>query len=121
MSTTAPQQAININLADISNRYNTTVQRLFDIAASAVGGVRTQTEKDYIEFARSAGYLPDGRSHAKHEDMRSTAEQWIVRNILTESLNMLTPLLEDVRSVASLAEFKSKDEQGTDRPSQILG
>lgn len=121
MSTQAPQQAININLADISTRYNTTVQRLFDIAASAVGAIRSQSEKDYVEFARSAGYLPDGRSHAKHEDIRQIAEQWVVRNILTESLNMLTPLLEDVRSVAALAHWKADGEQGPDKPRQILG
>ena len=120
MSTPAPQQAININLSEISARYNTNVQRLFDIAAATVGGVRVQSEKDYGDFVKSAGYFPNGSSHAKHEDIRPVAEQWVVRNVLTEALNMLTPLLEDVRSVAALAEWKAKSEANGDEPQKIL-
>ena len=121
MSNPAQPQAININLTEISARYNAGVQRLFDIASASVGGVRVQSEKDYVEFGKTAGFYPDGKTHAKHEEIRPIAESWVVRNLLTEALNMLTPLLEDVRSVATLAEWKAKDEANNDAPRRILG
>ncbi len=120
MSTPAQPQAININLTEISARYNAGVQRLFDIATCTVGALRVQTEKDYQEFGKTAGYYPDGRTHAKHDQARPMGEQWLVRNLLLEALNMLTPLLEDVRSVAALADWKAKDESNQKAPQQIL-
>jgi hypothetical protein len=120
MSTPAQPQAININLTEISARYNAGVQRLFDIAAATVGGVRVQSEKDYSDFGKTAGFYPDGKTHTKHEEIRPVAEAWVVRNLLTEALNMLTPLLEDVRSVAALAEWKSTNENNNNLPKQIL-
>lgn len=120
MSTPAQPQAININLTEISARYNAGVQRLFDIATCTVGALRVQTEKDYQEFGKTAGFYPDGRTHAKHDQIRPTAENWLIRNILVEALNMLTPLLEDVRSVAALAEWKAKDEANASAPQTIL-
>ncbi len=121
MSTPAQPQAININLTEISARYNSGVQRLFDIASCTVGALRVQTEKDYQDFGKTAGFYPDGRSHSTHDQIRPLAEQWLVRNLLSEALNMLTPLLEDVRSVAALAEWKAKDESNTEAPRNILG
>lgn len=121
MSTPAQPQAININLSEISTRYNTGIQRLFDIATSAVGGTRMQSEKDYVEFGKTAGFYPNGSTHAKHDAIRPIAEQWLVRSIVTEGLNMLTPLLEDIRSVAALAKWKATNEANGDGPRVILG
>jgi hypothetical protein len=119
MSTPAPQ-AININLTEISARYNSGIQRLFDIASATVGGLRVQSNSDYDAFTKAAGFFPDGRSHQTHEQVRPVAEQWLVRSLLTEALNMITPLLEDVRSVAALAVWKSTDEANADGPRVIL-
>ncbi len=121
MSTPAQPQAININLAEISTRYNTAVQRLFDIASCTVGSTRLQSEKEYQDFGRTAGFYPNGATHAKHEDIRPVAEQWLVRTLATEGLNMLTPLLEDIRSVAALAKWKAGGEANADGPRGILG
>lgn len=121
MSTPAQPQAININLSEISTRYNTAIQRLFDIATCTVGGTRGLAEKDYQDFGKTAGFYPNGSTHAKHEQIRPVAEQWLVRSLATEGLNMLTPLLEDIRSVAALAKWKEKDEANGDGPRTILG
>ena len=121
MSTPAQPQAININLSEISTRYNTAIQRLFDIATSTVAGVRGLEEKGYVEFGKTAGFYPNGSTHAKYEQARPVAEQWLVRSIVTEGLNMLTPLLEDIRSVAALAKWKATDEANGDGPRVILG
>ena len=106
MSEQTPQN-ISINLRDMANRYMGGLQRIFDLAASTVGSLRCQTEKDYDEFARLTRFMPAPTQHAGYDVIRPAAESWLLRNLLSESLSSLVPLLEDVRSVAALAEWKA--------------
>ena len=103
---TAANQNVQINLRDMANRYMGAVQRTFDLAASTIGSLRCQTEKDYDEFVSLGRFMPAPQQHASFDTIRPTAEQWILRHLLSEALGVLVPFLEDCRSVAALAEWK---------------
>jgi len=105
-TTTTPPQNVQINLRDIANRYMAAVQRTFDLAASTMGSLRCQTEKDYDEFVSLGRFMPSPQQHASFDTIRPAAEQWLLRHILSEALGLLVPFLEDCRSVAALAEWK---------------
>jgi hypothetical protein len=106
MSEPAPQN-ISINLHDLANRYLGGLQRTFDLAAATVGSLRCQTERDYDEFSRLTRFMPSPATHAGFDGIRPQAEAWLLRNLLSDALGSLVPFLEDVRSVAALAEWKA--------------
>lgn len=106
MSEQNPQN-ISINLREMANRYMGGLQRTFDLAAAVIGSLRCQTERDYDEFARLTRFMPSPGQHAGFDVIRPAAEAWLLRNLLSDSLGMLVPFLEDVRSVAALAEWKA--------------
>jgi hypothetical protein len=99
-------QNVQINLRDMAGRYMGAVQRIFDLAASTIGSLRCQTEKDYDEFASLGRFMPSPQQHANFDTIRPVSEQWLLRNLLSEALGTLVPFLEDCRSVAALAEWK---------------
>ena len=113
-------QNVQTNLRDMANRYMGAVQRVFDLAASTIGSLRCQTEKDYDEFISLGRFMPAPQQHASFDAIRPISEQWVLRHLLSEALGTLVPFLEDCRSVGALAEWKvtGSDQQKIQR---ILG
>jgi hypothetical protein len=118
---TQPSQTVQINLADLARRYTGTLQRTFDIAAASLGALRTQTEKDYEDVARSLRFMPATEVHADFNTIRPFAENFLTRQLLNEALSTLLPFLEDVRSVAALAKWKSEGAWDQGKVQRILG
>jgi hypothetical protein len=79
-------QNVQINLRDMAGRYMGAVQRVFDLAASTIGSLRCQTEKDYDEFASLGRFMPSPQQHANFDTIRPVAEQWLLRLLLSEAL-----------------------------------
>jgi hypothetical protein len=104
---TSATQNVQINLRDMATRYMGAIQRTFDLASSTIGSLRCQTEKDYDEFSSLGRFMPSPQQHANFDAIRPAAEQWLLRNLLSEGLGILVPFLEDCRSVAALAEWKA--------------
>lgn len=120
-TTSAPaQQSVQINLRDMANRYMTALQRTFDLAASSVGALRCQTEKDYEDFSRQARFMPSPQQHADFNTIRTATELWLIRQLLSDSLGMLVPFLEDTRSVAALAHWKADGSLDSTKVQKIL-
>jgi hypothetical protein len=119
--TNQPSQTVQINLADLARRYTGALQRTFDIAAASFGALRTQTEKDYEEVARSLRFMPASEVHSDFNTIRPFAEAFLTRQLLNEALSTLLPFLEDARSVAALAKWKSEGAWDQGKVQRILG
>jgi hypothetical protein len=106
-------QSVQINLRDMGLKYLGAIQRSFDMAACTIGSLRCQTEKDYDEFARIVRFMPSQQHHLGFDRIRPEAENWLLRQLLADSMGMLIPMLEDARSVSELAKWKAAG--GTDQ------
>jgi hypothetical protein len=114
-------KSVQINLGEMSLKYLSAIQRTFDLAASTVGSLRCQTEKDYDEFARALRFMPSQQHHLAFDSVRPVAEAWLIRQLLAEAAGLLVPLLEDARSVAALAQWKAAGGTDQQRLQQIVG
>jgi len=118
--TSSEPKAVQINLGEMSLKYLGAIQRAFDLAAATIGALRCQTEKDYDDFSRALRFMPSQQHHLAFDAVRPAAEAWLLRQLLGESLGLLVPLLEDARSVASLAQWKATGSTDQNRVQQIL-
>ena len=119
--TPSEPQTVQINLRDMGLKYLGAIQNTFDLATATIGALRTQTERDYDEFARSVRFMPSQQHHLSFDAVRPAADSWLLRQLVNEAIGLLVPFLEDTRSVAALARFKA--EGGTDQAKlqRILG
>lgn len=120
-TTTPEPKSVQINLGEMSLKYLGAIQRVFDMAACTVGSLRNQTEKDYDEFARALRFMPSQQHHLAFDAVRPVAESWLLRQLLAEAAGLLVPVLEDARSVAALATWKSTGSNDQSQLQKILG
>lgn len=116
-SSSGPQQQ-KISLTDISKRYLTGLQRIFDLTSYLVEGVRQVSERTYDDFSNSVRFQPVQKERMAFDEAKETTERWLLRCLLAEALSLTVPLLEDLRSVCALAQWQGqggKDEQGVRR------
>jgi hypothetical protein len=118
--TTPAPQSIQINLREMGLKYLGASQRTFDLTACTIGALRCETERDYDEFARSVRFMPSQQHHLAFDAIRPAAESWLLRQLLSEALSLLVPLLEDARSVAALAAWKAEGGIDQTRLQRIL-
>jgi hypothetical protein len=114
-------QQVQISLRDMGLKYLGAVQRCFDIACATIGALRCQTERDYDEFSRSARFMPSQQQRLEFDAVRPAAESWLLKQLLADAMGLMSPLLEDVRSVAELAKWKASGSADQTRVQRILG
>ena len=119
--TTSEPKEVQINLRDMNLKYLGAIQHSFDLATCTIGALRSQTERDYDEFARSVRFMPSQQHHLGFDAVRPAAETWLLRQLLGEALGLLVPFLEDTRSVAALAKFKADGGTDQQKLQKILG
>lgn len=102
-----------ISLGDLAQRYLGAMQRIFDITAYLVEGTRRVDERTYDEFSAAVRFLPSQKEHQGFAATKDQSERWLLKNLLAESLSLIVPLLEDVRSICALSRWQAagtKDE-----------
>jgi hypothetical protein len=114
-------QSVQINLRDIGLKYIGAIQRIFDLAACTLGSLRCQTERDYDEFSRAARFMPSQQHRLAFDAVRPISEAWLLRQLLSEGLGILVPVLEDARSVSELARWKAGGAADQSQVQKILG
>ncbi len=109
--TAAPKssQNVTISLSDIAVRYFAALQHVFDIGAFLIEGTRNVSEKGYDDTCRSARFTPLQKVHSGFDKAKGESERWLLRNLLSESIGMMIPFLEDCRSICSIAELQASE------------
>jgi hypothetical protein len=115
-----PSQQVQISLRDLGLKYLGAVQRCFDLACATIGALRSQTERDYDEFSRSARFMPSQQQRLAFDAVRPVAESWLLKQLLADAIGLMVPLLEDVRSVAELAKWKASGSTDQTKVQKIL-
>jgi hypothetical protein len=96
----------SLNLNEIGLRYLAECQRVFDLAAFLVEGTRQVTESGYDEMTKSVHFHPSEKEHRKFDDAKVEAERYLLKNVLAESLALVVPFLEDIRTFCAVAHWK---------------
>ena len=108
-SLTEAPETRTLNLSDIGNRYLRTLQRMFDVASYLIEGSRLVSERGYDDMARSIRFLPSQKDHRGFDAAREEAERYLLKNLLNDVLNLVVPLLEDLRGFCALADWQKGD------------
>ena len=110
-----------ISLNDIGQKYLGALQRVFDTAAFLVEGARQVNERTYDDFSSAVRFLPSQQQRRNFDAAKDEAERWLLRNLLSDAFSVVVPFLEDVRSVAALARWKSETPNDQAGVQKILG
>jgi hypothetical protein len=108
-----------ISLQDMAQRYLGALQRLFDTTAFIVEGTRQVNERTYDDFSASARFIPSQPQRRAFDAAKEESERWLLRNFLSEGLGIVVPLLEDIRSLACIADAQLSGST-TDAPVQKI-
>lgn len=110
-----------ISLNDIGQKYLGALQRIFDTAAFLVEGARQVNERTYDDFSSAVRFLPSQQQHRGFDTAKEESERWLLRNLLSDAFTVTVPFLEDIRSVAALARWKSESPDDQAGVQRILG
>jgi hypothetical protein len=108
MSETAtPVQNTTISLGEVANRYLDILQKTYDMVCFNFASYRKLNEQEYDEFARQLLVMPKQQARLDFEKAKAASEVWLLRNTLADILAIVVPLMEDVRTICELCNYKS--------------
>jgi len=110
-----------VSLGELTQRYLTALQRNFDVTAYMVEGTRRVDERTYDEFASAVRFQPSQQDHQGFDGAREESERWLLKSLLAESLSLMVPFLEDVRSIAALSAWQAAGTQDEAALRRMLG
>jgi hypothetical protein len=113
-------QNSSIRLADVAANYLGALQKIYDITCYTLSGSRKLNESDYDEFSGNLQVMPQQSTRLDFESAKEVTEQWLLRNSLGDSVSLITPLLEDVRTIASLCQFKASGSKDGTKVQKIV-
>ncbi|MEM1157852.1 MAG: hypothetical protein AAF649_10145 [Verrucomicrobiota bacterium] len=116
-----PAGTTTINLSDIADRYLDVYQRLFDIVGFIIMSNRKITEEDYDQFRDQFPIMPKTEARKSFEETKELSQNWVARNILSEALSTIVPLLEDSRTVLALCDYKAANKPNEAAVKKITG
>ncbi len=105
-----------ISLNEIADRYLGVHQKLFDIAMFNLASYRKVSEEDYDLVTNQFPVQPQQKDRRDFEGAKDTAQNWLARNLISEALSTVVPLMEDCRTVLALCDFKTG---GTNDPELV--
>lgn len=110
-----------VSLGDLTQRYLTALQRNFDVTAYLVEGTRRVDERTYDEFSAAVRFQPSQKDRQRFDVAKEDAERWLLKSLLAESLSLVVPFLEDVRSIAGLAAIQAGGKNDQVALQKLLG
>ncbi|MEM9444856.1 MAG: hypothetical protein AAGA18_05830 [Verrucomicrobiota bacterium] len=110
-----------ISLNEIADRYLNVYQRLFDIAMVNLAGYRKVSEEDYDSVTNQFPVQPQQKERRSFEAAKNASQDWLTRNLITEALSTIVPLLEDCRTVLALCDYKSAGKNDATEIQKITG
>jgi len=121
MASSQPESFTTINLSDIADRYLEVYQRLFDITGFILASSQKATAIEYDQFRAPFPIIPKTDSTMSFEKAREATRNWLTRNVLSEALSTIVPLLEDSRTVLALCDYKVAGKPDEEKVRQITG
>ncbi|MEM6821756.1 MAG: hypothetical protein AAF558_07455 [Verrucomicrobiota bacterium] len=117
----APTSGQTISLNDIADRYLAVYQRLFDITMMNLASYRKVSEEDYDMVTNQFPVQPQQNQRRDFEAAKDAAQLWLARNLISEALSTVVPLMEDCRTVLSLCDYKAAGKNDPARIQEITG
>jgi hypothetical protein len=114
-----PAGQTTISLNDVADRYLRVYQRLFDVAMFNFASYRKVSEEDYDFVGQQFPVMPHSQSRRNFEGAKDTAQDWLARNLISEALSTVVPLLEDCRTVLALCDYKASGKTDAARIQEI--
>jgi hypothetical protein len=106
MTSPTPEKTV-ISLEEMAARYLDRLQGIYDIVSYTLAGSRKICESDYDDFAEQLQVMPRQPARLPFDQVKPVAEQWLLRNSLSDCLEIVVPVLEDARTICALCDFKA--------------
>lgn len=87
-------------------------QYLMDVSVFFLGGSMLTSEKDFTDFRAAVRFAPSEANALSFERAKFESQRWLLRQALEEGLQMVAVVLEEVRTLCSMAKHLGKDEEG---------
>jgi hypothetical protein len=117
----APQGGQTISLNEIADRYLSVHQKLFDVAMFNMASHRKVSEEDYDMVTNQFPVQPQQKERRDFEAAKDTAQNWAARNLISEALSTVVPLMEDSRTVMALCDYKVGGKNDQELVNKITG
>lgn len=118
MTSPTPEKTV-ISLEEMAARYLDRLQGVYDVVSYTLAGSRRICESDYDEFAEQLQVMPRQPARLSFDQVKPVAEQWLLRNSLSDCLEIVVPVLEDARTICALCDFKASGSSNQEELNEI--
>jgi hypothetical protein len=109
-----PGQTRELNLKTMAEQFATGLQRHFDMLAFNLASRESVTEETYARRVREPRMMPAAGLHLNFEQMQAYANDLMLRQLLSDTLNLAVHCLNNVHLFVTLV--KTQTEQGSLSP-----